>query len=65
VTADDRRYDDAGATAVEYGLIVFAIAAVITIAVFLFGTQVKELFNNSCATINSAGQTTTATGNCS
>lgn len=65
MTADDRRLDDAGATAVEYGLIVFAIAAVIAISVFLFGSQVKELFNNSCATINSQGTTTTATGNCS
>jgi len=64
VTGADRTRDDTGATAVEYGLIVFAIAAFITVVVFLFGSQVKQLFNDSCATINSSGQTTTATGDC-
>jgi len=34
-----------GATAVEYGLIVALIAAVIIIAVTLLGTNIKEIFN--------------------
>jgi len=61
----DLRLDDAiadsGATAVEYALIVSAIAAVIVAAVFLFGGAVNHLFQNSCAAVNSGGQTATAT----
>lgn len=36
--------DDRGATAVEYGLMVGLIAAVIIIAVTAFGIAVKDLF---------------------
>jgi pilus assembly protein Flp/PilA len=43
-----RRCDDAGASAVEYGLIVFAIAAVIAVVVFAFGGAVRDLFSTSC-----------------
>ena len=46
--------DDTGASAVEYGLIVAAIAALVVIAVFALGGIVQELFSDSCATI--AGQ---------
>jgi pilus assembly protein Flp/PilA len=46
------RHNDEGASAVEYGLIVFAIAAVITFAVFSFGGAVRDLFQNSCDTIS-------------
>lgn len=51
---------DRGASAVEYGLILFAIAAVITFAVFAFGGTVHNLFDSSCKTISSKTQT----GNC-
>ncbi|MDQ1727324.1 MAG: Flp/Fap pilin component, partial [Frankiaceae bacterium] len=43
-----RSGDDSGASAVEYGLIVFAIAAVIAIAVFSFGGVVRDTFQTSC-----------------
>ena len=41
---------DEGASAVEYGLLVAAIAAVIVAVVFLLGTRVKSTFSktNSC-----------------
>jgi pilus assembly protein Flp/PilA len=42
------RSRDEGASAVEYGLIVFAIAAVIAAVVFAFGGTVKGLFTSSC-----------------
>jgi len=45
------RRSDEGASAVEYGLIVFAIAALITVAVVAFGGAVHGLFQSSCATI--------------
>jgi pilus assembly protein Flp/PilA len=56
---------DAGATAVEYALIVFAIAAVIAVVVFVLGRMVLHQYSNSCATINTNGLTTTATDSCS
>ena len=38
--------DDQGATAVEYGLIVAAIAGLIIVVVFVLGNKVKNTFNN-------------------
>jgi pilus assembly protein Flp/PilA len=39
---------DRGATAVEYGLIVAAIAGVILAVVFLLGARVNQTFTNVC-----------------
>jgi pilus assembly protein Flp/PilA len=52
----DRR--DHGASAVEYGLMVAAIAAVIVVIVFSLGGVVQQVFTNSCDTI--AEETETA-----
>jgi pilus assembly protein Flp/PilA len=38
--------DEEGATAVEYGLIVAAIAGLIIVVVFLLGNKVNNAFNN-------------------
>ena len=46
------RKDD-GASAVEYGLLVAAIAALIVIIVFALGGLVKGIFKNTCDTIAS------------
>ena len=40
-----------GATAVEYGLIVAAIAGLIIVVVFVLGNKVKNSFNNVAATM--------------
>jgi pilus assembly protein Flp/PilA len=40
-----------GASAVEYGLLIAGIAALIVAVVFLFGTAIGNLFTNSCGTI--------------
>jgi pilus assembly protein Flp/PilA len=53
---------DSGASSVEYGLILFAIAAVITLAVFSFGGAVRGLFQDSCDTINSKVHATSTCG---
>ncbi len=42
---------DGGASAVEYGLIVFAIAAVIAIAVFALGPPVMGMYADTCTAI--------------
>lgn len=42
---------DRGATAVEYGLILFAVAAVVAAVLFAFGEVVVELFQETCLEI--------------
>jgi pilus assembly protein Flp/PilA len=41
-----------GATAVEYGLLVALIAAVIVAVVTLLGTEVRDAFQTVCTAIN-------------
>lgn len=43
---------DDGASAVEYGLIVFAVAAVIVAVVVALGGVTLELFQSSCTEID-------------
>lgn len=52
--------DERGASAVEYGLLIAGIAAMIVVVVLAFGPQLKELFGDTCdkiASANTAGQT--------
>jgi pilus assembly protein Flp/PilA len=42
---------DEGASAVEYGLLVAAIAAVIVAVVFFLGAKVKGAFSQTCTAI--------------
>lgn len=48
-----RNEDEQGASAVEYGLLVAAIAALIVLIVFALGGVVKETFNKTCDTMAS------------
>ena len=50
-----RRKDEKGASAVEYGLLVAAIAALIVIIVFALGGIVKEVFTDTCTEIKTEG----------
>ena len=43
---------DRGASAVEYGLLITGIAAVIAAAVFLLGGGVNGLFETTCSSIS-------------
>jgi pilus assembly protein Flp/PilA len=47
------RRDDEGASAVEYGLLVAAIAALIVLIVFALGGVVRGVFENTCSSITS------------
>jgi pilus assembly protein Flp/PilA len=47
-----RRTADRGASAVEYGLMVAAIAAVIVGTVFALGGFVQRSFNTTCSALN-------------
>lgn len=46
---------DAGASSVEYGLLLALVAAVIVTAVFMFGGAVHSLFNTGCEKYQSQG----------
>ncbi|GAA1926073.1 Flp family type IVb pilin [Nocardioides marmoribigeumensis] len=54
------RKDEQGASAVEYGLLVAAIAALIVLIVFALGGVVKEVFTNTCTSIQASANTTAA-----
>jgi pilus assembly protein Flp/PilA len=54
------RKDD-GASAVEYGLLVAAIAALIVIIVFALGGLVKGIFKDTCDQIATSGTGGTST----
>lgn len=44
-------YDEEGATAVEYGVMVALVAAAIVVIVYFVGLQVKEAFNKVCTSL--------------
>lgn len=48
---------DDGASAVEYGLLIAAIAAVIVVIVFALGGLLQSKFKNTCDNINTNGGT--------
>jgi pilus assembly protein Flp/PilA len=56
------RKDEQGASAVEYGLLVAAIAALIVLIVFALGGVVKEVFTDTCSTIKASASTTATCG---
>ena len=51
--------DEEGASAVEYGLLVAAIAALIVIIVFALGGIIRDVFQNTCDEIDANSTTTT------
>jgi pilus assembly protein Flp/PilA len=55
---------DEGASAVEYGLLVAAIAAVIVVLVFTLGSVIKGAFQTTCDNVNSKGAAVTAATKC-
>jgi pilus assembly protein Flp/PilA len=55
------RRSERGASAVEYGLLIAGIAAMIVVVVFAFGGGTTGLFHGSCSTILEA----TSAGDCS
>jgi pilus assembly protein Flp/PilA len=60
---DAKRQDD-GASALEYGLLVAAIAALIVIVVFAFGGLVKNVFQDTCTQIQDKAKPTVSSTTC-
>ncbi len=56
------KMEERGASAVEYGLLVAGIAAVIVAVVFLLGGNIKSAFNTTNACVAGKGTGTSCTG---
>ena len=54
------RMDERGASAVEYGLLIAGIAALIVIVVFAFGGVLSNIFQKTCTSIG----TSAGSGSC-
>ncbi|WP_295656449.1 Flp family type IVb pilin [uncultured Nocardioides sp.] len=59
--AQKQKMDERGASAVEYGLLVAGIAAIIVVAVMALGPIVKEAFADTCDEITKGSTTITTT----
>jgi pilus assembly protein Flp/PilA len=57
-----RRPRDRGASAVEYGLLVAAIAAVIVVVVFALGGLINGAFNKTCKAVQGSPGAQTSPG---
>lgn len=55
--AQKAKADQRGASAVEYGLLVAALAAIIIVAVWAFYDQLKEVFEGAGGDLKDGGRT--------
>ena len=55
------RRDEDGASAVEYGLLVAGIAALIVAIVFIFGGVIKDAFQGTCNRVKQGSSATATT----
>jgi pilus assembly protein Flp/PilA len=49
------KMDERGASAVEYGLLIAGIAALIVVVVFAFGGVLTNIFSNTCSSVAQSG----------
>ena len=45
------KMDERGASAVEYGLLIAGIAALIVVVVFAFGGVIRNIFSSTCKSV--------------
>ncbi len=55
LNANIARREERGASAVEYGLLIAGIAALIVVVVFALGPILQDAFGNTCDTISQEG----------
>jgi pilus assembly protein Flp/PilA len=48
--------DERGASAVEYGLLIAGIAALVVVVVFAFGDNITDIFTSTCDAVNGANE---------
>ena len=51
LNAQKAKMDERGASAVEYGLLIAGIAALIVVVVFAFGGSLKGIFTDTCSQV--------------
>jgi pilus assembly protein Flp/PilA len=51
IDAKKAKLDERGASAVEYGLLIAGIAALIVVIVFAFGGVLRSVFHDTCSTV--------------
>jgi pilus assembly protein Flp/PilA len=54
VRGQKAKMDERGASAVEYGLLIAGIAALIVAVVFLFGNVIKGIFTDTCTKVSAS-----------
>ena len=52
--AQKTKMDERGASAVEYGLLIAGIAALIVAVVFLFGGALSDIFQETCDSVTAS-----------
>ncbi len=55
--AQKTKLDERGASAVEYGLLIAGIAALIVAVVFLFGDALSDIFQETCDDVTASSTT--------
>ncbi|MGA8247639.1 MAG: Flp family type IVb pilin [Nocardioides sp.] len=55
------KMDERGASAVEYGLLIAGIAALIVVVVFAFGGVIQNIFKHTCSSV---AKSDSAAGSC-
>jgi pilus assembly protein Flp/PilA len=55
LNAQKAKIDERGASAVEYGLLIAGIAALIIVVIFAFGGVLKGVFHDTCSSIEGGG----------
>jgi pilus assembly protein Flp/PilA len=58
------KMDERGASAVEYGLLIAGIAALIVTVVFLFGDNLQAVFDDTCAQVTGNAAPDPGTADC-
>lgn len=64
LAAQKARMDERGASAVEYGLLIAGIAALVVVVVFAFGDNIKDAFNDTCAKVAASNGSAAANASC-
>ncbi|GAA4112422.1 hypothetical protein GCM10022215_08740 [Nocardioides fonticola] len=64
-TSSERTRSERGASAVEYGLLIAGIAAIIVVAVVALGPVVKNAFTGTCSAMTGAATAVGAGNTCS
>ncbi len=52
-----RKDSERGASAVEYGLLIAGIAALVVVIVFAFGDNIRDIFEDTCKSVAGTSNT--------